>query len=154
MVFCFKENIRKPLPAQPHPCLCWGVGWAWARQGRPPRPREEKGGLYGGFLRAREELSLGTEFGFVRQKKKIKKSTRVPTIQMRAKRHHLRVGTISGSWTKGPGVALAPRGPMFWGGRQGRKQQLSGQKWGEKGESQSNLLPHMVKTITKKAPEA
>lgn len=73
---------------------------------------------------------------------------------MRAKRHHLRVGTISGSWTTGPGVALAPRGPMFWGGRQGRKQQLSGQKWGEKGESQSNLLPHMVKTITKKAPEA
>lgn len=30
---------------------------------------------------------------------------------MGAKRHHFRVGTISGSWTKGPGVALAPASP-------------------------------------------
>ena len=62
------------------------------------------------------------EFGLVRQKVKLKNSTHMPTVQMGAKRHHLRVGTISGSWSQGPGVAPGPQFPVFRGGGQGRKQ--------------------------------
>lgn len=57
------------------------------------------------------------ESGLVRQTVKLKNSTHTPTIQMGAKRHHLRVGTISGSWTQGPGTAPGPPVPhvLGWG---------------------------------------
>ena len=85
------------------------------------------------------------EFGFVRQKVKLKNSTHMPTVQMGAKRHHLRVGTISGSWSQGPGGAPGPPIPrvLRWGAGQETVALRSG-------ESQSNLLPHMVKKKKKK----
>ena len=61
------------------------------------------------------------EFGLVRQKVKLKNSTHMPTVQMGAKRHHLRVGTISGSWSQGPNMAPGPPIPRVpgWGAGQG-----------------------------------
>lgn len=83
------------------------------------------------------------EFGFVRQKIKFKNPTRVPTVQTGAKEHHLQGGTISGSWTRGPGAAPGPPPPVSRGGGQGGKQ-LSGQEWGdeERGRVRATPSPH------------
>lgn len=148
------ERKHKSAPSWPSLSPAPGGRWdhrPWTGGAWLARVKEEGWALSWSFLRAKEEGHSGMEFGLVRQKVKLKNSTHMPTVQMGAKRHHLRVGTISGSWSQGPEVAPGPPIPRVpgWGAGQETVAFRSG-------GSQSNPSPHgkkKKKKILKKHPK-